>query len=262
MFRPPFHIKMKEKRLTLGLTQRQAAQRCGISRERWSNLERGYRAPNKAEQRILFALLGLGDCFVAPPEVMRRLRNSARTMAPNRKPFLPHQDRPTFVRFRASSRLYPELTTLLLSLVKARSDFTLCEYVCHKISCDSSLESLFLLYLLALGAKPGFYAPAHLGRTPHPIVDDRGRQEVDVCTRPCLMIDQKYYFFQVSFSVSRVVRVDVLRWNEGWSVIELNGTGHDDRLDPWKEQAINLPTTCLTESEVIHNIKTFMGKAS
>jgi transcriptional regulator with XRE-family HTH domain len=253
---------MKEKRLTLGLTQKQASRRCGISRERWSSLERGYRSPKKAEQRILSALLGLDHCFVAPPEVMRQLRNSALSMAPNHKPFIPHQDRPTFVRFRASSRLYPELTTQLLSLVRTRSDFALCEYVCHKTSCDSSLESLLLLYLLALGAKPGFYAPAHLGRTPHPIVDDRGRQEVDVRTRPCLMIDQKYYFFQVSFSVSRVVRVDVLRWDEGWSVIEIDGSGHDDRLDSWKEQAINLPTMHLTESDLIRIIRNFMSLAS
>lgn len=251
MFRPPFHTLLKEKRLSAGFTQKEAAEICGLKCKRWSNLERGYRYPNDKERKRIGRLLRLGNTFVAPPGAVGKLLNSTRALAPNRKPFFPRQDRPTFVRFRAGSRRHPVLIEELTEIVTARPDFAYCEFVCNKISCDSSLETLFLLYLMARHAAPGFFPPSALGRTPNAIVDDRGRTQVGLRPRPCLVFEKKFYFFQVSFSLSRIVRVDILRWNDGWSVLELNGAGHDGREDWCRKEELGIDVTYLSEADVV-----------
>ena len=251
MFKVPFHIRLKDRRTHLGYTQRKLADSCGLSPGRISNLERGLRNPTVEECRLLDKFLSLGTYFVAPREWYRQMRDNAASHSPRIRAFAPTQDRPTFIRYRACCNAYPFLTKNLLESITARQDFVLCECICHQIPCESALEALFLLYLLARNAKPGFLQPSSLGRTPHPIVDDRGREEIDTKARSCLILDSRYYFFQVSFAVGKTVRVDVLRWDEGWSVIELNGPGHDERQDPWKGSSLELPVHYVSESELV-----------
>jgi hypothetical protein len=218
---------------------------------RWSALERGYRAPNAKENYQISRLLGLRKCFVTPPKSTQRLLHNGMYLTTVHRPFYPKRDRLTYIRYRTLWKRHPELVRALEIRVLARPDVGLCEEICHRISCDSSLESLHLLYLLASGAKPALHGPETLGRLPQAVTDDRGKELVGLRPRPCLVLDSSYYFFQVSFRFSSVVRYDVLIWDGKWSTVEINGDGHDPTRDHWKAEALGLPMSYLHESQLV-----------
>lgn len=252
MFHPLFHLAMREQRLNLGITQYEAGMRCGLSSNRWSNIECGHRTPTSQEQRRIAIALGLRQGhFVAPRSAILALSNSGSRLAEKFRPFFSHQDRPTFIRFRACQKRFPSLTSDLLAVVSSRSDFALCESLCHLISCDSWLESLHLLYLLACGAEPCLLAPERLGRLSVPVVSDTGRNLRGLNPRPCLVLDGSFYFFQVSFILESLVRVDVLRWDGCWSVLEIDGRGHDSFGDRQRLNGLQLRVERIDERALL-----------
>lgn len=253
MFKKPFNIKLREKRLSQGITQKHLAEQCGMQPQRISNLECGHRSPSKFELQKFQLFLGLGNCSVAPKEWHKHLKNNATVHSPIPEIFSANQDRPTYIRYRACLRTYPKLVNQMERLVLAREDFELCECLCNQIACESALESLFILYLLAKGAIPGLHPPAVLGRTPFAIVDDTGWREVGLRPRACLILEQRYYFFQVSFRRDRTARFDILRWDGTWSAIEINGSGHNDKSDFWKRESFDIPVYYLSELDLIRN---------
>lgn len=233
------------------MTQRQAAEMIGMSRSRWSNLECGHRRPTNTEIREVSELLGLGDCFVPPYSINKTLLSNGARLVEYRESYFPHQDRTTHTRYGACRRRVPRLTAELRSLVFDRKDSNACQAMSHRISCDSWLEALYLLYLQASGAKPALIAPETLGRLHQPIVDDTGRRLVGLHPRPCFILDGCFHFFQVSFYLSRVIRVDILRWDGSWSIVELDGMGHVSSNDVDRERLLGLPVTRLRPSDVI-----------
>lgn len=220
-----------------------------MTRGRWSDLERGYRKPNPEEFRLLSHFLN-GKVFVPPPAANRTLLDQAARHSPPQQIFYPNQDRHTYIRFRACAKEYPTLTQALMDRIENRDDFDFCEYLCHRISCDSKLEPLHLLYLLSSGAVPGFRAPYQFGHTRWPIVDCRGRREVGFRPRPCMLLDGTWYFFQVSFKASPIIRVDTLCWNESWYLLEINGQGHDFSRDKRNAAVLELPMKCITTQQL------------
>ena len=251
MFKPLFCLRMRERRLELSLTQKQASELIGMSQTRWSNLECGHRRPTNNEKKKLSALLGLGDCFVPPYSITRTLLSNGARLVECRKPYFSNQDRTTHTRYNACRRRVPILTAQLTSMVHSREDSDACRAISHRISCESWLEALYLLFLQASGAKSALIAPETLGRLHQPIVDDTGRRLTGLNPRPCFVLDGSFHFFQVSFYLSRVMRVDILRWDGSWSVIELDGRGHDPASDLERERELGLPVTRFRAQDVI-----------
>lgn len=260
MFNPLFGKRMKERRLKFGISQTEAARCCGMRRRRWSDLERGRRQPTPCEAEVIKRFLGFEKCFISPPAATKTLLARAASMDTTKRPFYPQQDRLTHIRYRSCLRTYSELTNSLLPLVLARDDIRISEHLCHKVSCESSLETLFILYLLSLGAVAGLRAPCLFGHNRWPIVDCQGIEEVGNRPRPCLVLGQTWYFFQVSFKASKVMRVDVLRWGGRWSIIELNGRGHDSRGDSTRGQELEMPITFWTEDQLAQDIRNSVGR--
>lgn len=260
MFNPLFHTEMKDRRLKLGQTQDQAAKACRLDRNRWSNLERGYRRPTPAEFRTITTYLKIGTTFLCPPAANKFLLDQAARLKTTPAPFFSHQDRPTYTRFRASVVEDPTLTEELVRRIGMRDDCDMCEHFFHSVSCDSRFETLHLLHLLQLGGIPGMAAPASFGHTRWPIVDCRGRREVGFRPRPCLLLDGIWYFFQVSFRARTVKRVDVLCWQDGWSVIELNGPRHETFKDQMRAAELELPTTFVSDDKLLKLVESGLWK--
>jgi DNA-binding XRE family transcriptional regulator len=260
MFKKLFHVRMRERRCERSLLQTQAAHLCDMTPQRWSDLERGYRLPSQTEFELVSSLLGLRQVFVPPRSANKLLLNRASCQVPTPQPFFPHQDRLTHIRFRACARQYPGLVDGLLRRVARRADFRLCEYLCHRISCDSNLEPLHLLYLLSLWAEPGLYTPALCGHTRWPIVDCKGTKEVGFRPRPCMRLDDTFYFFQVSFRASSVMRVDTLCWDGAWYILEIDGRGHDFTGDATRARELELPMRTLNTDELRTKIEAYLWK--
>jgi len=136
-------------------------------------------------------------------------------------------------------------------MARSRRDFDLCMHLCHRISCESWLECLHLLYVVASGAQPCLLAPARLDHLPQTIVNDTGRQFEGLSPHPCFVLDGCFIFFQVSLALSKTARVDVLRWDGRWTVLEIDGKGHDFQNDRRRAFEVAIPVRRLDESELL-----------
>ena len=242
---------MKSRRLERGLTQKESARSCGLSPDRWSELERGRRVPNNHELTNVIKFLGLGPVFVPPGGVTKTLlANGARMTAPQ-KPFFVGQDRASQIRYHACLERHRALTLSLTNKIMQRTDSRVCQEFCNQLRLDSYLECLYLLYRLAGGAIPGLVSPSYFAPTPLPIVDPTTRKYVGARPHLCLLEGNDCEFFQVSFLLKRTHRVDLLRWEGFWSVIELDGRGHDPQPDLTREAAIGLKTNRLQTEDVL-----------
>lgn len=251
MFEPQFHIRLKQRRLQRGITQREAASLCGISKGRWSDLEQGRRMPSDWEFRVIDRNFHLGQVFVAPKKATQKLLNDGARLSPIPPPLLLDHDRTTYIRYRSSVARHIDLTEKLTHRVRYRPDFQWCQHFCHQVRCDSYLESLYILCRLAEGAVPSLIPPARFSRTPLPIVDPASRIPAEARPHLCLSQETDYEFFQVSFLGRKVHRVDILTWVGHWRVVELDGEGHASRFDSEREQDIALPTLRLCEKDVL-----------
>jgi len=88
IFKPQFHTRLRERREESGLTQKQAAQACGIEPDRWSQLERGRRIPSERELKAIGSHRGLGPVFIAPRKATKQLLDNGARLAPTVEPFL------------------------------------------------------------------------------------------------------------------------------------------------------------------------------
>lgn len=246
---------MRQRRLELEVTQFQAASACQMSRSRWSDIERGVRSPRQSELWSIAAFLGIREFLVRPTHRKRYLLAQGARLTPPPMMFKSHQDRSSYVRYCVCRRTYPELTRDLSSLISRRSDSARCWDLAQEISFDSSLEVLNFLTSLASGARPALITPASLGHTPRALVDPKTRREVGYCYQHCLVGSNSVEFFQQCFLVEHTVRVDVLRWNNGWSIVEINGKGHNCAFDEQRASALLLPTSWLTEEDVIERAR-------
>lgn len=251
MFNIPYKQNLRNARLKAQLTQAQAAAKIGMSRQRWSHLEVGSRRPSQEERRAINQLLGVYQGFIPPPSVLRKLADSGRRAFPEGPVHFPPQDRPTHVRYFAALRRHQRLTLELSNRIRQRPDFEVCEFFCHAIALESYLEALYVLRLIAEGAKPALVSPAQLGRTPHSIVEPRSRDCIDHHRLLCLVDNGVFRFFQVSFSTPQVYRVDCLLWDRGWSVLEIDGGGHDSSQDIGRSQALGMKVERLSCQEIL-----------
>lgn len=251
MFTPLFHVQLKKKRLKAGLSQKDAARICGISAGRWSHLEQGLRDPRGYELSAINSKLRLGPVFVSPRRANQRLSSDgAKLLA--KVPRFQRKERTSFIRFRSASKTYRSIVDGLEWIIRKREDFKLVEYFCHHVPFESGLEVLHVLCLLARGARPVWIVPLSLGHLPHPVVEAETFEEVGHRPHLALSLEGKVYFLQIQFQIPGAPRVDLLvREGSGWTVLEINGPGHDSKGGSGRAGQIGLPTVFLEESQII-----------
>lgn len=251
MFELPLTQFIAHRRHEAGLSQTQLAMALGMSPKRLSKIERGERHPTLEERRILIGYFGELRGYTASPGHGRRLAENARRMRDALPEFHPAQEKPSNFRYYSALRSYPDFVRRLTGIIKERDDFLDCQFLCGQLALESGEEVLLPLRLLAQGALPGSYPPLWLGPLPHSIVDPTNRKPVGYAKFPCLVLPNDFYFFQVTFATPGLFRVDVLRWNETWSVIEIDGSGHRTAFDAAKMEAIGLPTRRFTPADLL-----------
>lgn len=225
-----------------------------MNRVRLSQLERGIRRPSSTERSGLFNLLQVHPrtrCSLRPDRMLRSLINLGKRAVPAPPVYLPPRDRPARVRYLAAYRQWPELVHALTERVKLRSDYDIVQHFCHILPIDSADECLYIIWRLALGAKPALIAPASLGWTPNPILCPMTKNHVGHRPRPCLTENDRIEFPQVSFRTPKVYRVDFLVWAARWSALEIDGPGHHDATDRERDHALALTTLRLTRPELV-----------
>ena len=231
-----------------------------MSPYRWSHLETGRRVPCPSETSEICSLLQMSaDRYsLIPHAIQRILLDDGESLLPTPPLFFANQDRVPYIRFRTALNSHRNLVEALTSLVRKRPDYKRVEYFCHNLGLDSYLEAMFVLVLLAKGAIPILIAPLQLGHLPRPGIDPANFAEVGHHRHLCLNFEEIYYFFQVSFRASRILRVDVLVRDETWSVIEIDGAGHDQGKDASRYE-LELPVTSLTEFALLQTAREFVG---
>ena len=251
MITVPFTHNLRSKRKKASLNQKQAAEAIGMTRKRWNNIELGKRRPNSSELSKMQNLLGPIRGSIRPSKINKELIAEGLRAIEIPAPYYTEQDRPAFTRYYAASQRCPDLVDALTAVVTARKDFAQCDYLCDQIAFGSYAEVLKALHLLARGARPALVAPSWIqAALPRPLIDPRTREHVGHRLSPCLIFEQGFYFFQMSFETPRTFTVDVLCWRNGWTVIEIDGDGHNFANDSEREAAIGLPFVRYRASEL------------
>ena len=245
MFKRQFHLTIRRRRQALGLSQRELAARSGLHCSKVALFELGQRVPKPDELRslaegLVLAMEELFECSFRPARYEETIRDNGRRRVPKLEPFYPHQERPNSVRFRAALRKYPEVVRPLVARIRKRKDFAYLNFFCERLACGSAEECVYLLGLLALGGDPGVVEPNRYGRLPLPIVDPATRKCIEHQPFPCILEQTRVHFLQVSFLVGQVHTVDFLRWESGWSIVEVDGRGHDGTFDRERDQALDV----------------------
>ncbi len=252
MFIKPFGLAIKHKRLREKMSQRALAEAMRISATRLCKLESGKITPTRKDQAAARKVLGDLRVFSAPAFLARSLTQNARRCKPKRRQFEPSRDRPTYLRFCAAREKYPELVAALMRQLQKREDYDVCIALAYQIVAESAEEALYLLRLMAAGALPCQMAPAELAKLPITLIDPVDRSDVSFRQVACLAFESEFYFFQLTLEgPGWQYRVDALRWkDDGWSVIEIDGYGHDAAADSQREKDIGLPTVRLNVAQL------------
>lgn len=253
MLEKSFHETLRWKRRQLNITQTRLAQDIGISQPRMSEIERGLIRPTDLEFVALVRRLSLGfsgGLAVRPARIVRYLVDQGRAVLPKAEPYFPRPDRSPRVRFLALQRKHPELASRLKSALKNREDYRELNYFCSQLALDSADEALYVLHRLSLGAKPCLLAPGTLAPLPCPVVCPESRSAIAHRPLPCLILEETFEFFQLTFATPRLFRVDVLTYCGGWSCLEIDGEGHDSREDGEKALALGIPIRRLKGDEL------------
>jgi len=152
---------------------------------------------------------------------------------------------------RAARRRHPLLIDALQLRLRKRPDYpALCAFT-SRVALQSGHEALFYLALLDRAAQVRCISPYSLDAFPCKIVDPRTRKNVGQLRHLCLHLDGTYYFFQIGLMPGSVYCVDVLVWRDGvWSVLEIDGEGHDAGGDAERDAAIPLAVTRWSAGDV------------
>ena len=260
MYETTFHSALRSARKAAKLTLKQLQKRSGVEAWRLSRLERGSALPNLQERDRLARVLSthsfdLRRAPTRPPRLYQKLRHRGLRYLKVEKPFYPPCDRESRIRFAAAMRRYPKEMGSLTALLQQRGDFQEVNSFSERVSLDSADECLFYTSLLAQGAKPAMHPPYALSpRLRHEVVCPDTREPVGFRPFPCLVTDEGLYFLQVGLATPRLYVVDFLRHHEGrWSVVEIDGDGHDSSYNIEKDAALAVPVLRLSEEQVIES---------
>lgn len=260
MFTQSFHQHIKWKRQILGLSQSNLAINLRMSRARLSAIENGKRRPTSYEKLQLTEHLALHPSQhrrlrIRPTGFTRKLLDAGRRQSPDCKPYFPPQDRSNYLRYKSAQRAFGPIVHKLTSRIIMRRDAELVAEWGERVASGSADECLYLLSQLASGGQPTLMSPYRLGHLPKPIVCPQHTRLVGHRPIPCLVTGNRYEFFQVSFATPRIYTVDVLYFEEGWGLLEIDGTGHDSRFDQERTLALGLPVHRYTSKDVVQHAR-------
>lgn len=245
--------RLRLHRARSGLTQREVAARAGVKRHRYADFERGHVRPTTSEIHRVAPVLGVKASFLtrgsdwSPPGP--DVRRPACTLR-DRRAWRPKQDSPTAIHVKAALETWPDWALKFLTKIGKRKDLPLVRRFLREVACDSKLEAMLLLALLAHGARPVWDSPLVAGFREWPIVL-RGRQAGD-CRHPGLEFEflgiRFVLFFQVSLQlrggrirVDGLVAVREFGGRTRWAVAEVDGPDHVDEKDRMRRLRHGLP---------------------
>ncbi|MEW6278352.1 MAG: helix-turn-helix transcriptional regulator [Candidatus Eremiobacterota bacterium] len=259
-----FHIALRRERQKRGWTQKQLAQRAGLARTAITDLELARQRPTPQRVQRLAAALAipvsvLGEPLPRNPVGRPNWMHSDlwRLFGRQRGRYRLDRERESWVRLRAARKECPWLfDQLLRSALVTRPRTEILDFL-HYASCDSGIEALGWLHLLASKAVVVSYvALTHLGWCRFPVVDLSGKL-VGHRLWPVL-VSEPYpcaLFPQVRVQTPEVYRLDFLALvriaNRTLELdVEIDGSGHDPASDGRRERALGIRAVRFTREEV------------
>jgi transcriptional regulator with XRE-family HTH domain len=262
MYETTFHSALRAARTAAKQTLKQLQSLSGLEARRLTRLERGIALPTDAERDALARVLtthmfDLRCAPARPPRAYQKLKHRGMRAVQTHKPFLPPCDRDSKVRLSAAMRRFPREMRAIVKLLKRRPDFGEVNDLAEKVALDSADECLYFSTLLAMGGDPAMIAPYAVSpRLRHDVVCPETREPVGFSPFPCVVRQDGLYFPQVAFTTPRLFVVDFLRHHQGcWSVVEIDGKGHDSAYDAEKELALAMPVVRFSEEQLLRWVR-------
>lgn len=262
----PFHQKLKSLRSQHQMSQARLARLVRTSRGQISALETGRRNPGPTILARIAKVFGIAsaDLGAVPGRDRSRHRQLYRKLGSTLPEIKRKQERPAWVRILHARRAYPIARALLVSC-RARQDRESVNQLIQESMCGSRDEAMVLLHALASGGRRDLLSVMRLGYRELPVIDDTQRivgdrpQPALTLPRPVPLVlvpqvqvrlfdvppDYPYRSASMDFLVVTRVRSFQLVVN-----LEVNGNGHDSRLDQLRARLIGLPRLIVTPSEL------------
>lgn len=262
----PFHQKLKSLRSQHQMSQARLARLVRTSRGQISALETGRRNPGPAILRRLAKVFGIASSELGALSGRDRSRHRQlyRKLGSTLPEIQRKQERPAWVRILHARRAYP-IARALLASCRVRQDRKSVNQFVQESMCGSRDEAMVLLHALASGGRRDLLSVMRLGYRELPVIDDSQRIVGDR-SQPALTIahpvplvlvpqvlvrlfdvppDYPYRSASMDFLVVTRVRGFQLMVN-----LEVNGDGHDSRLDQLRARLIGLPRLVVTPPEL------------
>lgn len=234
---------LREIRVRRCLTQQQMADKCRISRQRWSQIEAGLSLP--------------------PPEVAEELAEfgpipSALDM------FSGQQLRQWFLTVPYQLKLVNRdpwekaLRNWGYWIGKLGVDGRTRQWMMGMLESESALEAYGWFQVAALNGRPQIYNPHEAGFGLHPVVDRLDRL-LGERRLPGLYGQTEGIRFvawpQISLRLRSIFRLDGLIWlrkgvKGAWAMLEFNGPTHETEYDKTRKALLGLPDITVTESDI------------
>ena len=245
-FPKTFGERLKALRRERGLSQRELESACGFSWSLLSKFEKGERRPLERHRTALAQALQLTEtqlwegtdlhCSPGPPPdwVDRRCGVEWR--------------RPEWTverRFASTQKSYAWPCAEAVAQISKNPAREPLSVLFRDIWVDSNLETIYWLRL-AGQASPHWLAPLECNFRLHPVVCPRTGQSWGDLPHPCLITEKPFraiFFPQVTLLVNgHAHRPDCLVcWGEEWSIIEIDGKGHDSTNDSQRDAERRMP---------------------
>lgn len=273
----PFNLILKQARHARRWTQRELARRSGVPRSLISLYEINQRHPNPKYAARLETTLGLRNGCLLPPTTKRprgwpRWKKTRfwNRFCPHPKRHILERQRDNWYRLRAARKTDPVLYDWCMAQIRAQGHRPALAEFLRYMACDTGLEILSKLHLVALTAMLTYVPISRLGWDRLPIVVESTGDVVGHKHWPALVIEKPMLialFPQVPLKTAGkltptgenpkfdVVRVDFLaciRLPDGchWVHVEVDGGWHASKLDDERAKEIGLPRVKLTEADI------------
>ncbi len=262
----PFRQKLKSLRSQHQMSQARLARLLRTSRGQISALETGRRNPGPAILARLAKVFGIASSKLGalPGRDRSRHRQLYRKLGSTLPEIQRKQERPTWVRILHARRAYP-IAGALLAACRARPDRKSVNQLVQDSMCGSRDEAMVLLHALASGGRRDLLSVMRLGYRELPVIDDSQRivgdrpqpaltlpHPVPLVLVPQVQVrlfevpaDYPYRSASMDFLVVTRVRGFQLLVN-----LEINGNGHNSRLDQIRAGLIGLPRLVVTPSNL------------
>lgn len=242
-----FADRLRSKRSLRGLSQRDLGALVQVTREAIKRFESGKSRPSRSLVYRMATALGLAPDDLLKGTDWRAPGKSGRLPGGRfrqRCDWRPHQQCQTASCIKTALDMHREVVIALLVRIRERTDHELVRRFLREVSCSSYLEAIFLLLLLAAGARPVWVAPLRAGFRSLPVLL-RKKQAGD-CRHPALELEvdgmRLLAIFQVTLQtgtgpirVDALVSVAVRRRQPRWLVCEVDGPLHVKEKDDQRQ---------------------------